>query len=134
MKHKKVESGQKRQFCEFNDELDMTAPSENSKKCCKNIVFQKKFKKLSFPLFEDKNIGLGRLNLVPDHEFDQDVDTDEEALQGSKSHMQKSFESAIREFEAMPLQLSYKMLKNSEVVQRVARPEEYSIFDATSKI
>lgn len=70
---------------------------------------------------------------VPDHGFDQDVDTDEEALQGSKSHMQKSFESAIREFQAMPHHLSYKMLKNSEVVQRVARPEEFSVADATSK-
>ena len=114
----------------------MTAPSENSKKSCKNIMLKKRSKKISFPLFDDSKIGLGNLCLVPDHEFDQDVDTDEEALIGSKNHMAENFKSAIREFQSMPIKLSYKMLKNSEVALRVAMPEEYSVAtgQAISKI
>ena len=120
--------GKKRQFTQYIDELDLTAPSENSKKISKPkkiILRNRNAKILSFPLLSDFTIGLGGIKHVPDNEFDQDVDTDQEALEGSIRHMEENFKSSMREFISIPLALSKKMLKNSEIGFRIARPDDY---------
>ena len=54
-----------------------------------------------------------------EYEFDQDVDTDEEALAGSKAQLEEHFESAMREYMAMPVRAASTMLKNASIVSRV---------------
>ena len=74
--------------------------------------------------------GFDKLPAVPDYDFDQDVDTDEEAYCCSKQQCQDQFEAGMREYLAMG-GLGPQMLKNSNVMQRVLNPY---MFDSTGNM
>tara|TARA_B110000285_G_scaffold187251_1_gene212918 strand:- start:80 stop:487 length:408 start_codon:yes stop_codon:yes gene_type:complete len=56
-------------------------------------------------------------------EYDQDVDTDEEPLKESVQFVKDNYQSAMREFFAIPKKMQSRMLKNSDVQERVGNPE-----------
>ena len=61
---------------------------------------------LKFPVFEDSKILTNdQIQPSPIVEFDQDIDTDEDALEGSKDHIRANLESSMREFFAIPKNL-----------------------------
>jgi hypothetical protein len=62
---------------------------------------------------------------IKEYDYDQDVATDDEALEESINRLEDHFRSAIREFSAMPFPLAKSMLKSSSIMERVQRPEEY---------
>ena len=70
-----------------------------------------------FPLYADSFVFKGVVFDNKDQDYDQDVDTDEESLHGSKRQCQDFYQAAMREYLAQPF--SCRLLKNSEILSRI---------------
>ena len=66
----------------------------------------------TFKLYQDDKIFSTELVPCKEFDFDQDVDTDDEALFGSIKQCQNQFKQSMSEFLAMPAGLRHKMLKS----------------------
>ena len=61
------------------------------------------------------------------------MDTDEEPLRESMQLVKDKYESAMRDFFATPLKLQSRMLKNSDIQDRVGYPECFEVANGQKK-
>ena len=71
----------------------------------KHTLMDRHGHKIEFKLYQDSQVVRSMMDNMPDikeFEYDQDYDTDEEALVGSKNSLKEQFAAAMRQHEAYP--------------------------------
>lgn len=112
---------------EFFSFGDVPAPQHNFKQ----VKMVKNGRVAQYDLYSDFQVFGTSMPDVREFEFDVDLDSEDEAVEGSIDQLVSHLEAAVRDYSSMPCFMRRSMLKNFSIYDRLGCPEH---FDRTGQI